>query len=89
MIRYTLSLTSTTLISSSKQSLLEAFHRGGRVFLLGLFPLRLVSAHHYRRANCMLVAYCDEECQRAHREKHKEICKAKQVADARLAQFEE
>jgi hypothetical protein len=32
-------------------------------------------------AACMLVAYCDEECQRAHREKHKPICKAKRRAD--------
>jgi uncharacterized protein len=37
----------------------------------------------------MLVAYCGLDCQKAHREKHKRICEAKQVADARRAIFEE
>jgi hypothetical protein len=40
-------------------------------------------------AACMLVAYCGVECQRAHREKHNDICEAKQVADARRDEFEE
>jgi hypothetical protein len=38
---------------------------------------------------CMLVAYCGKDCQKAHREKHKRICEAKQVADSRRAQFTE
>jgi ankyrin repeat protein len=39
-------------------------------------------------AACMLVAYCGQECQQAHRVKHKPICKAKRRADKWRAKFE-